>query len=1031
MTELFLAVLRVSLLAAVVTLIVLLLRWGFRRLRLPAGLCAALWLAVLVRMVLPAGAVTSAFSLLRWSAPAVERQVEAIARPQSVPQAPSADGTPASVPQSSPPSPALTPPAEAAAPPSEPAEAGPGPADALAWVWSAGALSLWAWAGISSLRLSLGLRAAVRRGQGQDLRWESDRISSPFVFGLLRPKIYVPAGPEGDTLTWVLRHERAHLRLGHHWMKPLFFLALGPHWFNPVLWLAWALFCRDLELCCDEYVLRRAPEGGRAYSAALLSLAVPRPGAVLPPGFGETGVKERIRRALRYRRPAWWAIAAAAALAVICFCCLVPDPAYPALPRERPVLTVGLDGQTLEAGCAPAEEALWSSALPDAQLTTGWPEPYLDLDLSMDGQRPPDRVACTEYRILDGRAQSPLERHTDALGGSAGYLLRLFAREDASGTGMEKRLICFTCTWESGADRLALEYAFLLTLPSVKAGGPPADPVVVVDGQRLDGTEDPSCSAPYGSVIYITLPQDSRGGEHRCSVSLNSFSSEEVYWTGGNSTGLAFQLSPHGAPDGSAPDQTQCYTLSYTLEDGTQAGRAASYAFTIHAFQPPPELDRENWRIRWPGGGWTDLLSLLPAPAQWAEQDLAGRDRAVTLQGLTFDYFQAGFTSSWEGWAVAALSHGPGGNRDVYFYRSRDGGRTWSEYGRPRGEALYVPSAVFFPTAGRGFIAFRQFEGAPVYGTEDGGTTWTELALPLPDRGGPWECVSIVFDSEGLTGRMSFTSGQNSAYRCVLSTEDGGASWAPLSLWTYDSPEEIPLSALPRPQYSEAGELSADLSGWYGSPVHLLGDLPEEDVALYGLRAELCGMEGVLLRRGRRLDYFPEIAHNTGPRTVLAGLAMGDYDGDGTGELAVSLCTGTGTGVSVWELHLFEPAGEGFALSASLTEEDFARQVSAQVESELTPDGCILRTGDVSRLCDLSGFSERLEEGVPNPVGPGAVFSFFLASPIQCRAALCAPGVPLCYIADYTAGVIYDGRSLALDPASGDIHVYDEFLPRP
>ncbi|MFQ7450664.1 MAG: M56 family metallopeptidase [Flavonifractor plautii] len=120
----------------------------------------------------------------------------------------------------------------------------------------------------------------------------------------------------GETLRWVLLHERAHIKLGHHRYKAVYFLLAGLHWFNPMLWLSWVLLGRDLEVACDEKVLGSACGSPREYSAALLALASPNRGPLLPPGFGETGVKDRIRRALKWKPAAPWMAAVLFVLAV-------------------------------------------------------------------------------------------------------------------------------------------------------------------------------------------------------------------------------------------------------------------------------------------------------------------------------------------------------------------------------------------------------------------------------------------------------------------------------------------------------------------------------------------------------------------------------------------------------------------------------------------------------------------------------------------------------------------------------------------
>lgn len=348
MTDCFLRVLHTSLLSAAGAAVVLLLRWLLRRLQLPSGLCVMLWMFLLLRMVIPTGLLPSAASLVSWAAPAARRQVETVAAAVRPPVAAARDSGPSQADPSAP-APAVQEAPQAAAPLS--------PAQALPWVWLAGMLVLWGYALFSWLGLRRRLSAAVRRverpeGEPADICWwESDRISTPFVLGVLRPRIYVPPGVEGDTLVWVLRHESAHIRLGHPLCKLIFFLALGPHWFNPVLWLAWVLLCRDLELACDEHVLSRYPRGTREYSAALLCLAAPRPGPPLPTPFGEAGVRDRIRRALRWRPTARWTAAAGLLLCCVLGVLLFPEPAtatrsddLPAPASPSPQAREGEDG---------------------------------------------------------------------------------------------------------------------------------------------------------------------------------------------------------------------------------------------------------------------------------------------------------------------------------------------------------------------------------------------------------------------------------------------------------------------------------------------------------------------------------------------------------------------------------------------------------------------------------------------------------------------------------------------------------------
>lgn len=138
----------------------------------------------------------------------------------------------------------------------------------------------------------------------------SERVNSPFVLGLLRPMIYLPAHMEPEDRDYVIAHEKTHIRRRDHWWKPLGFLLLSVYWFNPVLWLAYILLCRDIEAACDEKVIRDlSREERQAYSRALLHCSIRRKSiAACPLAFGEVGVKERIKQVMSYKKPGFWVV---------------------------------------------------------------------------------------------------------------------------------------------------------------------------------------------------------------------------------------------------------------------------------------------------------------------------------------------------------------------------------------------------------------------------------------------------------------------------------------------------------------------------------------------------------------------------------------------------------------------------------------------------------------------------------------------------------------------------------------------------
>ena len=159
--------------------------------------------------------------------------------------------------------------------------------------------------------------------------WQSDRIASPFIFGLLRPRIYVPYGLEEPVLEQVLSHERAHLHRRDHWVKPIAFTLLAVYWYNPLLWVGYILLCRDIEVACDQRVLRHVEEEDKKqYAFALLQCGVERRSiAACPLAFGEVSIKQRIKAVMSYRKPLLWVIIASLVISTVAAVCLLTVPA--------------------------------------------------------------------------------------------------------------------------------------------------------------------------------------------------------------------------------------------------------------------------------------------------------------------------------------------------------------------------------------------------------------------------------------------------------------------------------------------------------------------------------------------------------------------------------------------------------------------------------------------------------------------------------------------------------------------------------
>ena len=195
------------------------------------------------------------------------------------------------------------------------------------WVWLIGLGAMLLYALVSYLRLRRRVSVSLPI---QDHIYLCDALSSPFILGVVKPHIYLPSGLDEVQRQNVLAHEQAHLARRDHWWKPLGFALLAVYWFNPVLWLAYTLLCRDIELACDERVIRTMDESAvKTYSTVLLACSMPRKAAITCPlAFGEVGVKERVRNALHYKKPAFWVVAASVAVCVVMAVCFLTDPEH-------------------------------------------------------------------------------------------------------------------------------------------------------------------------------------------------------------------------------------------------------------------------------------------------------------------------------------------------------------------------------------------------------------------------------------------------------------------------------------------------------------------------------------------------------------------------------------------------------------------------------------------------------------------------------------------------------------------------------
>ena len=192
-------------------------------------------------------------------------------------------------------------------------------------VWLAGIAAMIVYSAVSYVRFRRRVAAAVML---QGNVWQSETVSTPFVLGLFRPRIYIPFHMNKDEIRYIVSHEAAHIKRRDHLVKPLAFLILTVHWFNPLIWLAYILLCKDIELACDERVIRNlGPVEKKAYSSVLLEYSAGRKLASGSPlAFGEVGVKQRIKNILRYKKPAFWIIILALVSCLVVAVCFLTNP---------------------------------------------------------------------------------------------------------------------------------------------------------------------------------------------------------------------------------------------------------------------------------------------------------------------------------------------------------------------------------------------------------------------------------------------------------------------------------------------------------------------------------------------------------------------------------------------------------------------------------------------------------------------------------------------------------------------------------
>lgn len=335
MSKLFLSILNMSIAASWIVLAVLLLRIVLKK--APKWITVLLWAVVAIRLICPF-AIESKVSLIP-SAQTISPGIMMDTVPQVYTGIPSVNNM---------------------VNPVIGQTLAPNPGDSMnplqvwipvaAVVWGIGIFALALYGIISFLRVKKKVSTAILL---RDNIYQSETVASPFVLGIICPKIYLPFAITGAEMLHVIAHEEAHIRRKDHWWKPIGFAILSLHWFNPLMWLAYVLLCRDIELACDERVVKSLSTEERAdYSQALLNCSVGRRIiASCPLAFGEVGVKDRVKSVLSYKKPAFWILVVGIVASIVLAVCFLTNPKPGSLGTLENLEFISLTDRTENTAC--------------------------------------------------------------------------------------------------------------------------------------------------------------------------------------------------------------------------------------------------------------------------------------------------------------------------------------------------------------------------------------------------------------------------------------------------------------------------------------------------------------------------------------------------------------------------------------------------------------------------------------------------------------------------------------------------------
>lgn len=423
MSELFLTVVNMSISASWIVLAVLALRLLFKK--APKWITVSLWGIVAVRLVCPF-AIESAISLIP-SAETISPDIMMDRTPEINTGIPAINSTINPVISNS----FSTEPAASANPlqiliP------------VLAAVWLMGIAAMLIYTGISYWRIKQKISAAVLY---RDNIFQSENVISPFVLGIVNPKIYLPFKMNDKDTEHVIAHEKAHISRKDHLWKPLGFLLLALHWFNPVMWLGYVLLCRDIELACDEKVVKDMNTEQRAdYSQALLTCSVNRRMiAACPLAFGEGRVKNRVKSVLNYKKPAFWIIVVAIVASVAAAVCFLTNPAPNRLKNIENLTLNSITEDTIAVWVSDDDEETYTSI---GVLSSDLLQDLSDIKISRK------EISMNRSEDRDARHTLVLQTKQDTENASQSYLTGLYIHFNTD----------FTSVWVDTGVKTTLNY---------------------------------------------------------------------------------------------------------------------------------------------------------------------------------------------------------------------------------------------------------------------------------------------------------------------------------------------------------------------------------------------------------------------------------------------------------------------------------------------------------------------------------------------------------------------------------------------